>query len=370
MTITSTTGAAQARPITPSVLAELQACSGYPMVSILAPTTPGGSQTPADRALISSLIAAARARFASECPDRDPAELFDAIDDLAETIANHPTGLGVALLSGSRNATAHLLQVAPHPRAVIDPTFATRDLARSILENPPYRILDLSSRTARLHLAAGPTTVECRTLVDSADAEDDAPDRRGHLHQSEPSHRTKRHLDRYLRAVETALEADNETAELPLVIAAAEPIASRFRNQSRQPIIGTIAGNHQRTASGALAALARPIIDDHLCAQHELARQRLDRAIGCHHAAIGLDEVWRAANEGSITLLLVDPTYTASAVPSADGRALTPVIDMGANVLDDAVDEIIELVAHRRGTIEFTELDADHRRIAAVLQQR
>lgn len=138
------------------------------------PTTPGANPTPGDSTLISSLMATARARFASECPDQDSDELIGATDDRARCIADHPAARGVAQRSGSRNASAHR----------------------------PFQVLELSSKTARLHTVGGPTTIGCLTLVDSVDLDDDEPDRRGHLHRGEPSHRTNRHLDRYLRAVE------------------------------------------------------------------------------------------------------------------------------------------------------------------------
>ena len=137
---------------------------------------------------------------------------------------------------------------------------------------------------------------------------------------------------------------------------------------SAQPIIGTVAGNHQRSTSHRLAGLARPVVDAHVDDRRRAVCRQLEAAVGSRRAASGIHEVWRAAEDRSIQLLLVDPTLVYPARPAPDGRSLTPTIDRtGPDVLDDAVDEIIEAVAQHGGRTCFSALDPVHGGIAAVL---
>ena len=253
---------------------------------------------------------------------------------------------------------------------MIDPTFATRDLARAILENPPYRLLALAAGSARLYIGAGAHLYEQTANgfpMRSAKAAP-APDRRGHLHQGERTHRDSRRWDGFLRQLDHALGAAARSRDLPLVLAAAEPLASRFRNRTTQNLIGTVAGNHQRTTPARLADLARPIIDDHLADRRRQSIDELDQAVNRRRAVFGVDEVWRAAHDGKVVLLVVDPDYRYPAVLAPDGRSLTRSPDPEyPTVVDDAVDEIIEAVAQHGGRTCFIPSRPTVEPIAAVL---
>jgi hypothetical protein len=71
----------------------------------------------------------------------------------------------------------------------------------------------------------------------------------------------------------------------------------------------------------------------------ELAEADPDRC------AFGVDRVWAAARTGRVTVLCVEDGFTYPARPVRDGRGLEVADPLdGRDVLDDAVDEIIELV--------------------------
>lgn len=170
------------------------------------------------------------------------------------------------------------------------------------------------------------------------------------------------------RDVDHALAGDHRTRALPLILAAAEPLASRYRNRTAQSIVGTIPGNHQRTTLARLSTLARPVIDAYLAQQRHQALDELDQATNRRRAVWGINDVWRAAHDGRVVLLVVDPDYTYPALPAPDGRSLTPSSDPEhPAVIDDAVDEVIEAVSIRGGRACFSPLAPAHRGIAAVL---
>lgn len=361
------------RALTPVDLARLQNITGYPMVSVLLPTTPAARLAAAESTALRHLIDQAERRLAVELPAREIAEAIGALRALAADITESPTGSGVALFCGAEVLEAYRLPLAPDARVVIDPTFATRDLARAVLDNPPYRLLTLAAGTARLYLGTGTDLHEQLTHgfpFDTTAARSTA-DRRGHLHQGERTHDDSRRWDWFIRQVDTAAASDRRGRDLPLILAAAEPLASRYRRLARHPIIGTVAGNHQRTTKARLADLARPVIDDHLARQRRAALDELEDAVNRRRVVVGINDVWRAAHDRQIVRLLVDPDYRYPALPAPDGRSLTPSADPEhPAVVDDAVDEIIEAVARHGGSTCFTPLPTEHGRLAAIVSTK
>jgi len=361
------------REVTPADLARLQNLSGYPMVSVLLPTTPGARLDLEDQANLSALVEGAQRRLAAELPGAPVDELIAPLRRLATQIADSPTGPGLVLFAGAGIVEAYRIALSPAPRVVVDPSFATRDLAHSVAENPPYRLLTLASGSARIYLGTGAQLHERATggfpVREPATAS--PADRRGHLHQGEPTHRGAHRWDRFLRRVDDALDADQRTRGLPLIVAAAEPLASHYRRRTSQQIVGTIPGNRERTPTVRLAYLARPVIELHLAQQRQEALDGLERAVDKGRAASGISQVWQAASDGRIALLLVDPAFTYPALAAPDGRDLTRSRDPEhPDVLDDAVDEIIERVARRGGRVCFTTLNGTGDQIAAVLETR
>lgn len=352
-------------------LDRLQRTRGYPLISVLAATTPRSRLATEDRRTLDRLIDTAESRLALELGGPDVGQLIGPLRTLADEISNQPMRHGLVLFHGAGVLEAHRLSRRPEPRVVIDPTFATRDLVREQLDNPPYRLLVLSSRTARLLVGVGDDLTERTRPPFPISAEEPDPDRRGHLHHAVRTHAGPRRWDGFVRTVDDALRADRDTATLPLVVAAAEPLASRLSNRSGQHIIGVVAGNHERTRPNRLAQLARPIVSEHLARQRLEALDELERAVSTRRAAFGVHEVWTAARDRRIVRLIVDPGYAQPVTTSADSRHITPVLDPEPpDVLDDAVDDIIEAVALQGGSVSFVPLTEAQGRIAAVLRTR
>lgn len=367
--VTDQLGGLQA--LTPIRLDRLQRATGYPMVSVLTPTTHGARMSPQDRVELDRLLHTVDSRLTLELDGPEIRELTDPLRVLAAQLADTPARHGLALYHGAGTLEAYQLSHRPVARVVIDPTFATRDLVRDQLDNPPYRLLVLSAGTARLHIGSGIELTEHTRAPFPISADEQPPDRRGHLHQAVRTHTSPRRADAFLRVVDAALRADRATSTLPLVLAAAEPLASRLPTRSSQPIIGVVAGNHEHTRTSRLAELAQPIVAAHLARQRQETLDDLERAASQRRAAFGVQDVWTAARDRRVARLVVDPTYAQPATTTADARHITPAPDPDQpEVLDDAVDDIIETVTRHGGAISFVPLSDSQGRIAAVLRTR
>jgi hypothetical protein len=118
----------------------------------------------------------------------------------------------------------------------------------------------------------------------------------------------KLRLRQYAHKVDQALRPFARGLDVPLILAASEPLASIYRSVNSYPHLAPagIDGNPEGMPPAELAAGARTVLDD-LYAQelrdtHELFERR--RAEG--RALIDIGEVARAATRGAVDTLLVD----------------------------------------------------------------
>lgn len=353
---------------TDAAVRRLQAASGYPLVSVLLRTTPGAVLTPVDRERLRALVARAEARVAAELGEVAATTAMAPLASLAAKLAETPTARSLALFAGDGLVEAYRLPVEVDERVVVDPTFATRDVLRAVTSFPPVRVLALGAGEARLYLAANDQLTELHAALPSVDLDADA-DRRGHLHQAERTHRRTVRHDRFLREVDEALRTDPVLGHLPLVVAAAEPALGRFRKLARTPVAGVCRGNHLRRPTRDLAVALRPVLRAHVEAGTREDLDLLVDAIDRHQARLGLAEVWPAALEGRVHVLLVDQSCRLPAVPVDGGRTLMPHDDAEApGVLDDAVDELVEIVHRAGGRVRFVPVDALEHGVAAVVR--
>jgi hypothetical protein len=115
-------------------------------------------------------------------------------------------------------------------------------------------------------------------------------------------------IRQYVRQIDRALRPFLNGLEVPLILAATEPIDGIYRSVNTYPhlLAQGIAGNPETVSDGELAVSARAVLDDLYAAQlrevHELHRRR--SADG--RALSDVAEIARAATFGAVDTLLVD----------------------------------------------------------------
>ena len=118
----------------------------------------------------------------------------------------------------------------------------------------------------------------------------------------------KLRLRQYARTVDQALRPFLSGLDVPLILAAAEPLDSLYRSLNSYPRLAPsgIGGNPERTPNGELAARAREVLDelyaDELRATQELFERRRSEGRGL----VDIGDVARAATFGAVDTLLID----------------------------------------------------------------
>lgn len=334
----------------------LQSMRSYPSVSVIA-NTPSGEPVETTQARLQRLCDEAESRLRAE--GLMSAEISAALSTLVERVAQVETDRSIALFASDAHSDLMTLPVEVVERVVVDPTFATRDLVRAVHRTPRHLVLLLSAKQARLFIGQG------RQMVPAHGSKfpvSQAPGRPGQA-------------DRFLREVDEALGAYLRVTTGPIVIVAAEPTASAFTSVSRNlgRVAGVVPGHHLHASLDQIAELARPVVERYLRSRQEEAVQLLQTRLGQGRAALGIDAAWLAARWEPVEMLAVDHTYFFPARLSADGDFLEPASDVEhPDVIDDAVDEVIEQVLLRRGWVALVEPDAlpGGERIAVTLSRR
>ena len=366
--------AAILRDLGPDDLRALQVATGYPCMSIFLPTSPDLVLGEVEQARAAALVQQAVGRLELEMSSDEAAAHAAPFVALIACIAGQRSSEALAFFVGPEGRAAHRVAMRVDERIVIDPTFATRDLARMLYLHPPYRVLVLGNATARLFVGVGRRLREVRSPELPIDQRVTAAqqDRKGHRLEAERSTKQRQMQGAFVRKVAVAVATHIESAALPLIVFAPAALASAVKKEPLFEPVHVVSGSHERTGVSRLAELARPGLDEHLLRERERALERLDLAVRQRRSAVGVHHVWTSAKRGDIDTLIVDEAFRYPAWTTLGGQSLVRAFTAEMpDVLDDAVDEIIEMVQRVDGSVIFVPpgtLGADH--IAAIRMRR
>ena len=344
----------------------LQAIRDYPAVSLLMNTTPAPTMTPDDAAALRQLGRQAAQRLTGEDLPAGARGLIATLDRLTSQAAAGPTSSAIAVYASRATAELVRLPVTLRTRVVIDPTFATRDLVRALHRTPRHLVLVLSSREARLLDGVGDTL---RPVVRGA-----FPMRDDREREPDPSRPGLRDTDAaaFLRTVDQALGVHLRLHPAPLILVGPDRVLATFTALSANlgRCAGTITGNLITEPLTDLATRTRPVLERYLLSRQAEALALLDARTSAQRVVSGMRPVWLAARRERPEMLAVEEGLFYPARVSHDGDLLVPATDVEhPDVIDDAVDELIELVLSRGGWVALVADGAltAHDRVALTL---
>ena len=334
-----------------ALLTELQRQAAYPSVSLLLNTKPGSSTASADRVALTQLADDAARRLIGDVPEDTRRAVVDSLRELIESSAHEPTTRSVAVFASPSYSAVVRLGEPVRDRVVIDHTFATRNLVADAQRTAMFRVLTVSDRVSRLYLGDRTRLAEERN--------DRWPMQRG-------GNQTQQG---WSRTVLAAMTDEASSHPVPIVVAGTQRVAQDIVNAPGLDTVGVVKGNHDRTGWVELHTKAWPLISDWLRSGDNQAVNRLEAARSSRLYADGIDEVWGLANDGRVELLVVERSYEYPARLN-DGHLVAAADIETPDVIDDAVDELIELVLQRGGRAVIVDDDvlAETDRVAAVLR--
>ena len=306
---------------------------------------------PSDLDALIGLADNADRRLEGDVPEDTRRTVIESVRGLIASVAEQRATKAIAVFASPNYSAVVRLGDRTRDRVVIDNTFATRDLVADANRTALYRVVTLSDHKSRLFIGDRARLVEERTETWPLHRDDD------------------QRLATWARAVTTAVAAEHARQPLPTVVAGVNRSARDVAKASNIDAIGIIRGNHDRTSWADLHNQAWPLVCDWLRTDNHRALDHLDTARGANRYAGGVHEVWELAHDARVELLVVEETYAYPA-RLRDAQLIYAVDIEAPDVIDDAIDELIELVLHNAGRVAIVADGnlADHDRLAAVLR--
>jgi hypothetical protein len=351
-------------------ISQLQSFTKIPALSILLPTHRTSPDNKQDPIRVKNLVNEATERLKTEFSSRELEPLLQHLETLTSTIDYPHTLDGLALYVSHDFAKLYYLPFTVPARIVIDKTFATRDLVYGLHRAQRYWVLLLSQSASRLLAGTGETLEEVQESgfpmqMTGPGATGPIPD------QADSSYLDDRHR-RFFQQVDSAFTAYTKDDPLPLIVGGVDRQISYFQEVSKAPssIAGTISGNFDRATIHELTPQVWPIIQNVRQQEQANALQELENAIGAQKVVSTIEQVWQFAQEGRGKLLLVEKNYHIPAIITDEGKLQLVEQPGGTEIMDDAVDEIIELVLAKGGNVAIVEDGAlsAHQNIALTLR--
>lgn len=340
----------------------------YPCVSILMNTHRTAPGYHKDPLRLKNLVKEATERLAKDFSKRDMAPIVDNLNELVESIDFSNNMDGLILFANSTYKEKVLLPFPTKDRVIIDNTFATRDLIRWINRDTNYYVLTLNQNLVRLYEAHREQLNEIKGKFPYEN----------NLYITDKlvasfSNEGEKKIKEYFNTIDKMfLEVYKEKPSFLLLTGTPKNI-SYYKEvaDKKDVIIGALEGNYERISTHEIGKAAWPIVKKELAVRRNAILQDLKQAISQNKYASGVHEVWRAANEGRCSVLLVEEDYREAV--SIEPKTNTLRIEEDSKltgVIDDIADEIAEIVIKMGGRVVFTENDSltEHKRIAAILR--
>lgn len=351
----------------------LQSIRGYPALSILIPTHRTSPDNQQDPIRVKNLVDEAKNRLLQEFNQREIAPLFDKLDQLVDEIDYTYALDGLAIFVNQDFAQKYYIPFTLTPRVVVDETFATRDLVKTMNRTNRYWVVALSEQPTRLFEATRESLIEVTDFDFPMDLGRKGGERGAQaVRMSQGAYRDEHHRKFFRDVVDGVVEARKQD-DMPVAVIGVDRHIAFFNElfPHNEAIIGTLNGNYDHASAHEIGQLIWPEVKEAFIRKRHAVLDELGEAVGARRFVSTVGEVWEYAHDGRGDMLIVEDSFKYPARVSEDGRRITKVeadeIE-APDVIDDAVDEIIEAVMLQGGRVEFVDDGAlsDHRGIALI----
>jgi len=356
---------------------ELMSRESYPSVSILMPTHRTHPENQQDPIRLKNLLQEARQRLDAEVGKRPSWPLIERLEALAKDVDWQKNEAGLALFASEDFNAWYRLPFAVEERVAVDRSFETRDILYALHRMPRYRVLCLTMGATRLFEGTGTTLEEVRDGgFPSPWKGPGGVIRRPDAPMMQRSNVREAHMKEFLTEIDRMLGAATQHDALPLVLMGTSRTLSSFDQvrSSTGPVAARIEGSYAEASAATIAELAWPRLQEWLNDQRQAVTSEVASALGANLLACGIEDAWQAARGGQGAKLVVEEGYRQAALLHRDKWELelvasdAPIAEPAH--LDDAVDELIELVIEKDGEVAFTDEGAlaHYGRVALILR--
>ena len=313
-------------------------------VSIYLPTHRVTQETQQDRILLRDLTRQAVEQLEAADADAEAvadieAHLTHLAEDDEEFWVNQAESL--AIFASPTRFETHRLPNHLNAMVEVSDRFHITPLLRAVTFPHAAWILALSQGAVRL-LEVGPSGAPEEVRVEEMPKD---------AMQSSGNKVVRARESAYARKVDTALRSVLAGSDLPLILAASQPMAALYRSVNTYPhLVGEREhGNPESSTDAELAEAARAILDDVYAEQIAELAERFGDLSGQGRTATDASDLARLSTYGAVDTLLVDIDANVPGTIDDDGAVTLDDADDGVNY--GVTDEIARRVLLASGTV-------------------
>jgi len=330
-----------------------------PAVSILAPTHTHDPDNRVDPLTVKNLVKSATEALHGQMSKREAAPTVANIEAAVERIDWQHTGLGVAIFASPEHSLLYDLPLSPAATATVDERFAVRELVRVLNRSWRYRVLVLSEQPSRLYEGMREHLVEVRGgFPISHDGPGGATNTPGGFGISSSAMRDEFHRQ-FFRTIAESLAKHDLQDPLPLFVVGVDRYAAFWAEAAPEfAPVGVVHGSFDYMTATEISGRVWPTVEEYFTGVRRTTVERLDQARGQKRFAGGYDEVYRAARERRVDMLVAPEDATVMArLGGVHVEIVENDTDSTAPVEGDLVDVIVREVLTQGGTVVFLEAD-------------
>jgi hypothetical protein len=249
---------------------------------------------------------------------------------------------------------------------VIDRSFATRDLIMGMNRSREYLLLSVSSSKIRLFEAVRDELHE----IENEDFPLDISDVKVSTHEQSMNLDQQKLKESFNQADKAMLKVYHEQP-LPVVIAGVEDRITWFMEIADKKVFKLkVTGNYDKHSVHDFGKEVWPQVQALFEQEEAEILHELENARGVQKQASGLQAVWALASEGRVAKLLVEEDHHVPGTIAHNGQITIEEDPKAAQVSDDIIDELAELVMQKGGEVRFLGKDKllSYDRVAAILR--
>lgn len=325
----------------------------YPCVTIVLPTHRTSPDNKQDAILLKNLVTEAQNRLSEEFTKRDLSSLAKNLQRVEEIDHNYNKE-GLAIFINDQVFHYEKLLFKPEPRVVIDETFATRDIIRSMHKAENYYVMIISRQKVRLF--------EGYLEQVSEVINGNFPMLNETLYETQASNRSVSSkeddlIKEFFNRADKAFNEIYKNDPADLILMGVDRNITHYQEicDKKSIIVGGITTGGDDAKPHEVAQLAWPLAKEVFASRQRNAIQNLKQAVSANKFESDLQQIYRAIQEGRGDTLFVELGYFQPATIAEDGQIVLSDDPKAPGVIDDLVDELAEEVLQYGGKVVFCE---------------
>lgn len=344
-----------------------------PSVSLIIPTDKNFPHYLTDEKRLKSLLKKAENELVEKFSEDQTNSVIDKLEKLISSIDHKRLSKSIVLFASPEKEKLMYLPFSIEEKIIVDSSFEVRDLFYSIKRNIGYMVVLIDSHQPAVYYGYNSVLVKAKIDDLPSGIEDFERDYPTKVSNFSDAHALKEiNLDKYLREIDHVITNLLVETNVPVIICGVDRSIGHFKKLTKNAknIANYITGNYHNSSIEEIYNAIEVFFFEKSEEEQKKIMNVLEQARNSKQFVLGIEDVWRAVNENKGAKLIVEKDYVCKAILGDDKYTLiTEGIDGNdERVIQDAVDDVIELVLENGGEVAFANNGKleDYKKIALV----